>query len=130
MNHRTALLSVLGLTVALMSYARAHESCQAWGSFDDPHPVMVEPHSRALFWVRPLEVDADGARNAYHRDDPHGSKGLAIEYVGNGMTISRDGEALAFNEKEGENAAWLEAYRTIVNNGWKAPRGWGVDIYG
>jgi Fungal chitosanase of glycosyl hydrolase group 75 len=130
MNRRAVLFLVIGLMVASMSYAGARESCQAWGGFDDPHPVMFEPRSRALFWVRPLEVDADGARNAYHRDDPHGSKGLAIEYVGNGMSISRDGEALTFNEKEEQNTEWLKAYWMIVNNGWKAPRGWDVDIYG
>jgi hypothetical protein len=130
MNRRKALFLVVGLMVVFMSYACANESCGTWKSFDDPHPVMFEPHSKALFWVRPLEVDADGARNAYHRDDPHGSKGLAIEYIGNGMTISRDGEALAFNEKEEKNSAWLEAFHMIVDNGWKAPRGWDVDIYG
>jgi Fungal chitosanase of glycosyl hydrolase group 75 len=130
MNRRKVVFLVVGLMVVFMSYACARESCEAWGGFDDPHPVMFEPRSRALFWVRPLEVDADGARNAYHRDDPHGSKGLAIEYIGNGMTISRDGEALTFNNKEEDNSAWLDAYRMIVNNGWKAPRGWDVDIYG
>lgn len=83
-----------------------------------------------MFWVRPLEVDADGARRAYHRDDPHGSKGLAIEYMGNGMTISRDGKALEFVPEESQNTEWLDAYRTVVQNGWKAPAGWDLDIYG
>jgi hypothetical protein len=86
--------------------------------------------SQAMFWVRPLEVNADGSRNAYHRDDPHGNKGLAIEYIGNGMTITRDGHVLDFNPDESKNASWLSAYRTIVDNGWKAPKGWDVDIYG
>jgi hypothetical protein len=130
MNRRQTLFLVVGLMVVFMSYACAHEGCETWGGFQDPHPVMFDPRSRALFWVRPLEVDADGARNAYHRDDPHGNKGLAIEYIGNGMTISRNGEELAFNEKEENNSAWLDAFRMIVNNGWKAPRGWDVDIYG
>jgi hypothetical protein len=129
MSRRQVVFLVISFMVFLMSSACADESCKDWGAFDDPHPVMFEKQSRALFWARPMEVDADGARNAYHRDDPHGSKGLAIEYVGNGMTILRGGEALAFNEKEEDNSAWLKAYRAIVNNGWKAPNGLEVDIY-
>jgi hypothetical protein len=113
----------------LMSSACAEENCKIFDDFDDPHPVMYDG-SRAMFWVRPMEVDADGTRNAYHRDDPHGSKGLAIEYMGNGMTITRDGEALEFSEKPESNSAWLQAYRKVVENGWKAPEGWEVDIYG
>jgi Fungal chitosanase of glycosyl hydrolase group 75 len=130
MNRRQILFLIVGFMVVFMSYACARESCESWSGFHDPHPVMFDSGSRALFWVRPLEVDADGARNAYHRDDPHGNKGLAIEYVGNGMTISRNGEEVAFNQKEEDNSAWLEAYWMIVNNDWKAPRGWDVDIYG
>jgi Fungal chitosanase of glycosyl hydrolase group 75 len=130
MHRRQVVPLAVSFMVFFMSSACADESCQAWGGFDDPHPVMVERQSRALFWARPLEVDADGARNAYHRDDPHGSKGLAIEYVGNGMTILRNGEPLTFNEKEEDNSTWLNAYHAIVNNGWKAPAGFDVDIYG
>ncbi|CAN0433675.1 unnamed protein product, partial [Phaeothamnion confervicola] len=86
--------------------------------------------SKSLFWVRPLQVDADGAPNAYHRDDPHGNKGLAIEYAGNGMTISRNGEPMEFKLREEDNAEWLGIYRRIAENGWKAPAGYDVDIYG
>lgn len=96
--------------------------------FDDPHLVMHD--DKSLFWVRPLEVNADGARNAYHRDDPHGSKGLAIEYIGNGMTIYRRGEALEFHPNEADNEVWLEAYQRIVDNHWRAPPGYTIDIYG
>ena len=109
--------------------SRAQDGCVMTASFNDPHPVMVDP-SKSLFWVRPMEVDADGARNAYHRDDPHGNKGLAIEYMGNGMTIRRDGKPLEFVAEEESNSEWLKAYRRIVENGWKAPPGWEIDIYG
>jgi hypothetical protein len=112
-----------------MVSARAQVGCQMPSSFDDPHPVMHDG-SRSMFWVRPLEVDADGVRNAYHRDDPHGNKGLAIEYLGNGMTIVRDGQPLEFRIKQEENSEWLKAYRTIVKNGWKPPKGWELDVYG
>ncbi|MEO6946957.1 MAG: hypothetical protein ABI150_10375 [Nitrobacter sp.] len=112
-----------------MLTARADNGCIMTASFDDPYPVMVD-QSKSLFWVRPMEVDADGARNAYHRDDPHGNKGLAIEYMGNGMTIRRDGKPLEFVAEEANNAEWLNAYRLIVDNGWKAPAGWEIDIYG
>jgi hypothetical protein len=112
-----------------MVSARAQVDCQMPSSFDDPHPVMHDG-SKSLFWVRPLEVDVDGVRNAYHRDDPHGNKGLAIEYLGNGMTIIRDGQPLEFNVKQEENSKWLNAYRRIVENGWKPPEGWDVDIFG
>jgi hypothetical protein len=77
-----------------------------------------------------LQVDADGAPNAYHRDDPHGKKGLAIEYLGNGMTISRGGEPIPFEPDEQNNSDWLAAYKTIVENGWEAPPEYSVDIYG
>ena len=123
------LMAFIAMIGSSMISARAQVACPMPGSFDDPYPVMHEG-SKSMFWTRPLEVDADGIRNAYHRDDPHGSKGLAIEYIGNGMTISRDGKPLEFNFKEEDNAEWLNAYRTIVANGWKAPTGWDVDIYG
>jgi Fungal chitosanase of glycosyl hydrolase group 75 len=108
---------------------QAQVGCMMSDGFNDPHPVMHDK-SKSMFWVRPLEVDADGARNAYHRDDPHGSKGLAIEYMGNGMTISRNGEALEFVPEESKNGEWLSAYRAIVQNGWRAPSGFEIDIYG
>src|SRR5215475_10023598 len=63
-------------------------------------------------------------------DDPHGRKGLAIEYLGNGMTISRDGEDIPFEPDESDNSQWLEAYKKILRNGWEAPRGYSLDIYG
>ncbi|MCC6890819.1 MAG: hypothetical protein IT536_20015 [Hyphomicrobiales bacterium] len=97
-------------------------------TFNDPHRVMHD--DRSLFWVRPLEVDADGAPNAYHRDDPHGRRGLAIEYIGNGMTIYRDGKPMPFQLNEKDNSEWLSVYRKIVANGWRAPPGYSVDIYG
>src|ERR1700712_5541607 len=121
-----AIVTVIGSS---MTSARAQVDCQMSGSFDDPHPVMHDG-TKSMFWVRPLEVDADGVRNAYHRDDPHGNKGLAIEYIGNGMTIFRDGKALEFNVEQEQNAEWLKAYQRIVDNGWKAPKGWELDIYG
>ena len=100
-----------------------------WASFNDPHPVLQEG-ARSLFWIAPMQVDADGAPNAYHRDDPHGSKGLAIEHIGYGMRITKNGKSVPFRPKEEQNAAWLEAYQRIVENGWKAPRGYSVSIYG
>jgi hypothetical protein len=123
------LMVVLAMMGNSMSRARAQVDCQMSGSFNDPHPVMHEG-SKSMFWVRPLEVDADGVRNAYHRDDPLGNKGLAIEYIWNGMTIIRHGKPLEFDVEHGDNAEWLNAYWTIVRNGWKAPTGWDVDIYG
>jgi hypothetical protein len=109
--------------------ASAATSCAMPQSFEDPHHVLQDG-KRSLFWVRPMQVDADGAPNAYHRDDPHGNKGLAIEYIGNGMTIARDGAPIPFNLQQEENGVWLTAYENIVKNGWKAPPGLSVDIYG
>jgi hypothetical protein len=109
--------------------ANAATECAMPQSFDDPHHVLQD-EGKSLFWVRPMQVDADGAPNAYHRDDPHGNKGLAIEYIGNGMRIERDGEPIPFNVKEAENGAWLAAYESIVKNGWMAPPGLSVEIYG
>jgi len=103
--------------------------CKLPRSFSDPHQVLHD-EKKSLFWVRPLQVDADGTPNAYHRDDPHGNKGLAIEYLGNGMTIEQGGVAIPFNLIENENRAWLEAYRKIVDNDWKATPEFSVDIYG
>lgn len=126
------LIAPIFMTAAMMSSIAsvpAATNCTMAGRFDDPHPVMHDG-KKSMFWVRPLEVDVDGARNAYHRDDPHGSKGLAIEYMGNGMTITRNGEALEFIPEESKNSEWLDAYRTVVNNRWKAPSGWDLDIYG
>jgi hypothetical protein len=97
--------------------------------FDDPHPVLHD-ETRSLFWVRPMEVDADGAPNAYHRDDPHGDKGLAIEHIGYGMRIEQDGVRIPFIARKEENAVWLELYQRIVENGWKAPEGYSVETYG
>jgi|SoiMethySBSTD1v2_1073268.scaffolds.fasta_scaffold3046429_1 hypothetical protein len=77
-------LAALGMTG---SDAAAVE-CGMPNSFDDPKLVLTDG-TRALFWVRPMEVNVDGAPNAYHRDDPHGNKGKAIEFMGNGMTIKR-----------------------------------------
>jgi len=121
---------VLGLAVGLVPGASglAQSACMLPQSFDDPHRVIHDATS--LVWVRPLQVDADGAPNAYHRDDPHGRKGLAIEYLGNGMTISRDGAEIPFEPDERDNAVWLEAYKKIVRNRWEAPPGYAVDIYG
>lgn len=118
-------------TFALNAATSAGEanSCAMPQSFDDPHPVLHDG-TKSLFWVRPMNVDADGTPHAYHRDDPHGKKGLAIEYIGNGMTIKHNGEEIPFAPEEEDNAAWLAAYRRIVANGWKTPPGFSIDIYG
>jgi hypothetical protein len=128
--NRLLLIGMSG-TLALnpAAHVRSQVSCPASKSFADPH-LVLEDGAKALLWVRPLQVDADGAPNAYHRDDPHGSKGLAIEYLGNGMTIERDGKPIPFELNEADNADWLTAYSAIVRNGWKAPPGYSVDIYG
>jgi hypothetical protein len=105
------------------------DTCALSQSFNDPYPVLHD-ETKALFWVRPMEVDADGAPNAYHRDDPHGNKGLAIEHIGYGMRIEKDGTRIPYVTKEEENTAWLDIYKRIVNNGWKAPDGYSVEIYG
>ncbi len=121
----------VGLVVGLVPGSTngiAQTSCMLPQSFNDPHRVIHDTGS--LVWVRPLNVDADGAPNAYHRDDPHGRKGLAIEYLGNGMTISRDDKDIPFEPDERDNSAWLDAYKKIVRNGWEAPPGYSVDIYG
>jgi hypothetical protein len=128
---RHLLPIVFGLAVGLLPGSTngvAQTSCMLPESFGDPHRVIHDAES--LVWVRPLNVDADGAPNAYHRDDPHGRKGLAIEYLGNGMSISRNGEEIPFEPEERDNSEWLEAYRKIVRNGWEAPPGYDVDIYG
>src|SRR5215470_5201699 len=128
---RHLLPIVFGLAVGLLPGSTngvAQTSCMLPESFGDPHRVIHDAES--LVWVRPLNVDADGAPNAYHRDDPHGRKGLAIEYLGNGMSISRNGEEIPFEPEERDNAEWLEAYRKIVRNGWEAPPGYELDIYG
>jgi hypothetical protein len=114
--------------VAMTAQSVAQTSCGLPQAFNDPHAVLLD--DRSLFWVRPLQVDADGAPNAYHRDDPNGNRGLAIEYMFNGMTIYRNGEPLRFQPDPADNKEWLAAYRRIVANGWKAPPGYGVDIYG
>jgi len=128
---KRVLVAILmtAMTTSVTPQAAAQDGCAMPEHFNDPHPVLHDG-KKSVFWVRPLEVDADGARHAYHRDDPHGSKGLAIEYMGNGMTISRDGQALAFEPDETKNQEWLNAFRMIVDNGWKAPPGWSLDIYG
>lgn len=123
---RTAVILIGCLSNCGQSFAQT--ACALPQAFNDPHGVIHD--DRSLFWVRPLQVDADGVPNAYHRDDPHGKRGLAIEYIGNGMTIYRDGQALPFELEEKDNSEWLKAYRRIVANGWKAPEGYEVDIYG
>ena len=118
----------LGLALGSGTSGLAQSPCMMAQSFDDPRRVIHDAAS--LLWVRPLEVDADGAPNAYHRDDPHGKMGLAIEYLGHGMTITRDGQPLAFVLDEQANSDWLTSYNSIVQNGWEAPPGYSVDIYG
>jgi len=128
---RYLLPIVFGLAVGLVPASTsgiAQTSCMLSESFNDPHRVIHDAGS--LVWVRPLHVDADGAPNAYHSDDPHGRKGLAIEYLGNGMTISRHGEEIPFEPDERENSAWLDAYKKILRNGWEPPPGYDLDIYG
>src|SRR5262245_10201171 len=46
------------------------------------------------------------------------------------MTISKDGDDIQFEPDESDNSEWLEAYKKILRNGWEAPRGYSVDIYG
>lgn len=128
MNQLLRFVAVAALALSTRALA-APDSCRMPSDFDDPH-LVIHDKTNALFWVRPMQVDADGSANAYHRDDPHGNKGLAIEYLGNGMTIFRDGEPLEFKLDEKDNGEWLSAYWSIVENGWKAPPGLTVDIYG
>ena len=123
------LAQVVLLSGPLVPLGYAQTPCGMPQGFSDPHPVLRD-RDKSLFWVRPLQVDADGAPNAYHRDDPHGSKGLAIEYIGNGMTIERHGKPMNFELKEEENSEWLGIYQMIVRNDWTAPPGYSVDIYG
>jgi hypothetical protein len=120
--------AVLVGSLGSVTQSFAQSSCMLQQKFNDPHAVIHD--DRSMFWVRPLQVDADGSPNAYHRDDPHGKRGLAIEYVGNGMTIYKDGEPMTFELDEKDNKEWLSVYRRIVANGWKAPPGYSVDIYG
>jgi hypothetical protein len=120
---------VCGLAILAGAPAFGATECKLSSKFNDPHPVLHDA-TKSLFWVRPLQVDADGAPNAYHRDDPHGTKGLAIEYIGNGMTIARNGVELPFNVVEEENADWLAAYGAIVSNKWQATPDLSADIYG
>jgi hypothetical protein len=129
MRRFLSLAQVVLLSGTIAPAGHAQTSCGMPQSFNDPHPVLHDS-DKSLFWVRPLQVDADGAPNAYHRDDPHGNKGLAIEYIGNGMTIERDGKPMPFELKEEENSEWLGVYHDIVRNGWTAPAGHSVDIYG
>lgn len=122
---RLAAVLLGGFSHSAQSHAQV--ACALPRAFNDPHAVIHD--DRSLFWVRPLQVDADGAPNAYHRDDPHGKR-QAIEYIFNGMTIYRNGVAMPFELDERKNKDWLTAYRRIVANGWKAPAGYSVDIYG
>jgi hypothetical protein len=124
----SSAIALLAASALLAGCARG-DRCAMWGSFDDPHPVLQEG-ARSLFWIAPMQVDADGAPNAYHRDDPHGNKGLAIEHIGYGMRIAKNGKLVPFAPKEEKNGAWLEAYQRIVENNWKAPRGYSVSIFG
>jgi hypothetical protein len=128
MKHALPLAFGLALGLVPSAVGFAQDSCMMPQSFNDPHPVIRD--GKSLLWVRPLQVDADGAANAYHRDDPHGNKGLAIEYIGNGMTIFRDGEPMPFELEEANNTDWLSVYKEIARNGWQAPPGYSVDIYG
>ena len=120
--------AVLAGTLGSVTQSFAQNSCMLQQKFNDPHAVIHD--DRSMFWVRPMQVDADGSPNAYHRDDPHGRRGLAIEYVGNGMTIYKNGEPMTFELDEKDNTEWLSVYRKIIANGWKAPAGYSVDIYG
>jgi hypothetical protein len=129
MKRLAAMLLAATMIEASAGAGAAQVDCAMTENFDDPHPVLHD-QTKSMFWVRPMEVDADGARNAYHRDDPHGSKGLAIEYIGNGMTIFHDGRPLEFVPQETDNSEWLKAYRSIVDNNWKALAGFEIDIYG
>lgn len=121
-------MALIGVCTAVAGCARV-DTCSMWGSFNDPYLVLQEG-ARSLFWVAPMHVDADGAPNAYHRDDPHGSKGLAIEHIGYGMRITKNGKWVPFNPNEQKNGPWLDAYQRIVDNDWKAPKGYSVSIYG
>jgi hypothetical protein len=123
---RAAVVVIVCMVTPAQSFAQ--NACALPQAFNDPHGVIHD--DRSLFWVRPLQVDADGTPNAYHRDDPHGKRGLAIEYIGNGMTIYRDGQPMPFELEEKNNSDWHRVYRRIVANGWKAPSGYSVDIYG
>jgi hypothetical protein len=107
--------------------ALAQAACALPRAFNDPHAVIHD--DRSLFWVRPLQVDADGAPNAYHRDDPHGRRGLAIEYIGNGMTIYRNGEPMTFELDEKNNTAWLDLPKDRRQS-LAGAAGYSVDIYG
>lgn len=129
MNQFLRFAAVAAVVLSTDASAAPDSACRMPSNFNDPHFVLQD-RTNALFWVRPMQVDADGSANAYHRDDPHGNKGLAIEYIGNGMTIFRDGEPLEFKLEEKDNGEWLAAYWSIVKNGWKAPPGLTVDIYG
>ena len=122
---RAVLFSVLAGTSAS---GASPDACGLPLTFSDPHPVIHDHAS--LVWVRSLQVDADGASRAYHRDDPYASKGLAIEYLGNGMTITQQGEPIPFLLDQKPNPRWLEAYRKIVRSNWAAPQGYSVQIYG
>jgi hypothetical protein len=121
-----AAAAILSVSTAVSAH---DEECRMSDSFGDPHHVLHD-RTNGVLWVRPMHVDADGAPNAYHRDDPHGNRGLAIEYIGNGMTIFRNGEPIEFKPKQEENEEWLSAYRRIIRNGWKPPAGFEIDIYG
>ena len=66
------LTIMIGLAVNLVAVGTegiAQTSCMMPESFSDPHRVIHDAQS--LVWVRPLNVDADGAPNAYHRDRSH-----------------------------------------------------------
>jgi hypothetical protein len=129
MKRALPLVLTLAATLVQGGTAFGQSSCSLPQTFNDPHPVIHDDES--LLWVRPLQVDADGAPNAYHRDDPFGGKGLAIEYLGNGMTISRNDEPLPFlTDDDKPDPKWLEAYKKLVRNRWEAPPGYAVDIYG
>jgi hypothetical protein len=110
--------------------------CDMGDSFSDPKLVLHDGKS-SLFWVRPIAVNVDGAPNAYHRDDPHGNRGLAIEYIGYGMKIfkfkdeeGKEKEKIPFVTKESDNASWLAIYRQIVANNWVAPKGYSFSVFG
>jgi hypothetical protein len=129
MNRIACFAAVATVALTAAAAARDDVACGMPDRVEDPHLVLHD-RTGSMLWVRPMHVDADGAPNAYHRDDPHGNRGLAIEYIGNGMTIFRNGKPIEFKPKQEENEEWLSAYRRIVRNGWKAPHGYEIDIYG
>jgi hypothetical protein len=109
--------------------ASAATSCSMPYRFTDPK-LALEAKGNSLFWVRPLQVNIDGAPNAYNQNDPHGKKGLAIEYIGYGMRILNNGNKIPFKTDEKKNRPWLVGYEILRANRWKASGGYSADIFG